>query len=105
MTAIGFSRCSDNMGVVFGIRIANMIFINKLSQQVNASNGTATMRLHIISQVIEHYHEFVKNYSEDPRYDFPLDHHDSQVDDPMGGEDGITHYDRFNLDPDFYNQD
>jgi hypothetical protein len=62
----------------------------------------ATMRLHIISQLIEHYHEFIENYSDDPRNDFPTDCYDSQVEDPIGGDEGITSYDRFNLDQDYY---
>lgn len=59
------------------------------------------MRLNIISQVIKHYHEFVTNYSDDPRNDFPDDSSSSQVEDPLGGEEGVTLYDRFNLDQDF----
>ena len=79
-------------------------FLTNQLHQVNTSFGTATMRLHIISQLIDHYHEFVENYSEDPRYDFPLDECNSNVEDPLGGDEGVTHYDRFNLDQDFYNQ-
>lgn len=59
------------------------------------------MRLHIISQVIEHYHEFVKNYSDNPRNDFSTD--ESEVEDPMGGNEGVTTYDIYNFDPDYLN--
>jgi len=59
------------------------------------------MKLNIISQIIRHYHEYVNNNSEDPRNDFPIDHNSSQIEDPLGGQEGITKYDRFNLDQDW----
>lgn len=56
------------------------------------------MRLNILSQIIDAYHDFVSNDSEDYRNDFDAGY--SEVPDPMGGEEGITAYDIHNLDPD-----
>ena len=60
------------------------------------------MRLNILSQIINHYHDFVTNYSDDPRNDFSADESVDEVEDPLGGEEGVTQYDNYNLDQDFY---
>lgn len=56
------------------------------------------MRLNILSQIIDAYHDFVSNDSEDYRNDFDTGY--SEVEDPVGGYDGITEYDVNNVDPD-----
>ena len=55
------------------------------------------MRLNILSQIIDAYHDFVSNDSEDYRNDFDTGY--SEVDDPVGGDEGITDYDAHNIDP------
>ena len=58
------------------------------------------MRLNILSQIINHYHDFLVNDSSNPRNDFPA-HEFSENEDPLGGEEGITPYDRHNTDESF----
>lgn len=57
------------------------------------------MRLSILSQVIDAYHDFIDNDTDDYRNDF--DGYAGEVEDPMGGMEGITEYDEKNLDEDF----
>ncbi|MCA9741704.1 MAG: hypothetical protein H6695_06140 [Deferribacteres bacterium] len=56
------------------------------------------MRLNILSQIIDAYHDFQSNDFDDYRNDF--DTSNTEVEDPLGGYDGITDYDVNNLDPD-----
>lgn len=55
------------------------------------------MRLNILSQIIDAYHDFVSNDSEDYRNDFATDY--TEVEDPVGGDEGVTNYDAYNVDP------
>ncbi len=59
------------------------------------------MRLNILSQIIDAYHDFLTNDSDDYRNDFSTDY-DSEVEDPLGGDEGITDYDSTNYDQDSY---
>ncbi len=56
------------------------------------------MKFSILSQIVDYLHDHHENDTDDYRNDFATDH--SEVEDPVGGEDGITTYDRYNLDPD-----
>lgn len=56
------------------------------------------MKLNILSQIIEVYHDFVTNDVGDVKNDFDAEPGD--VEDPVGGTDGVTNYDIKNLDPD-----
>jgi len=56
------------------------------------------MRLNILSQIIDAYHDFVTNDTENYRNDFEANY--SEVEDPVGGFDGVTTYDKYNVDQD-----
>lgn len=58
------------------------------------------MRLNILSQIIDAYHDFVSNNSNDYRNDFDTNSYNYDVEDPIGGDEGITDYDSYNLDQD-----
>ena len=53
------------------------------------------------SQVIEIFYDFFDGDTDNPRNDFP-DDDSGEVDDPVGGEEGITDYDTYNLGEDFF---
>ncbi|RMD96603.1 MAG: hypothetical protein D6814_11085 [Calditrichaeota bacterium] len=57
------------------------------------------MKLNILSQIIEAYHDFVVNDTNDYRNDF--DSPSGEVEDPMGGIEGVTDYDSKNVDEDY----
>lgn len=57
------------------------------------------MKFNILSQIIEAYHDAVVNNTDDYRNDF--DGPSGEVEDPMGGLEGVTEYDDKNIDPDF----
>lgn len=61
------------------------------------------MKLHILTQIIEYYHDFVRGY--DASVDFPYNHINCGVTDPIGGQEGITIYDENELDPNFYKEE
>lgn len=52
-------------------------------------------------QVIEIFHDFFDADTDNPRNDSP-DDDSGEVDDPVGGEEGITDYYTYNLGEDFF---
>ncbi len=56
------------------------------------------MNFNILTQIIDYVYDHRENDTDDYRNDFAID--SSEVEDPVGGEDGITTYDRYNLDQD-----
>ncbi|MDQ7052642.1 MAG: hypothetical protein Q9P14_07050 [candidate division KSB1 bacterium] len=57
------------------------------------------MKLNFLTQVIDAYYDFIENNTDDCRNDF--DGSPGEVEDPMGGWEGITEYDEKNLDEDY----
>ncbi len=57
------------------------------------------MRLNILSQIIDAYYDAFDNNTDDYRNDF--DGPSGEVEDPMGGMEGVTKYDDKNIDPDY----
>ncbi len=57
------------------------------------------MKLNFLTQVIDYYHDFIENNTDDYRND--IDGSPGEVEDPMGGWEGITEYDEKNLDEDY----
>lgn len=56
------------------------------------------MRLNILSQIIDAYHDFIFGGS-DESHDY--DSYSGEVEDPMGGYEGVTDYDRNELDEEY----
>ena len=61
------------------------------------------MKLNLISQMIHHYHKSVTENTDDYVDDYDVDNYDSEVEDPLGGDEGVTIYDRFDIDQDYGN--
>lgn len=60
------------------------------------------MRLNIFSQVLNHYSGlYTSNVSPEDDFSTALTLHYDEVEDPIGGEEGVTIYDRFKLDQDY----
>ena len=59
------------------------------------------MRWNVLAQIITHYSDFVRENSDNPRNDFHEDYTESPIEDPIGGEEGITFYDEYDIDQDW----
>lgn len=58
------------------------------------------MRLGILAQLIDAYHDFVKRQDELAAYMEDFDTSASAVPDPLGGDEGVTDWDKHDIDPD-----
>ena len=60
------------------------------------------MKLPVLMQIIDVLHRLFYDDFDDYRNDPPADRGDgSDVEDPVGGSEGITPYDEHNIDPDY----
>ncbi len=57
------------------------------------------MKLAFLTQILDAMKEVMENDPDDYRNDFDTD--PGEVEDPMGGDQGVTDYDKNNLDPDY----